>query len=160
MRVWAKIVIKLADLQYRVLDAVRHPDAFTAARTATELTDFTALRGQHVCLLVSYKRSGQPIPSPMLCAMAGGNVYVRCEERAAKASRIRRNPNVLVGPCTYRGKPLAPLARGIARELTGADARRAHDILFGNYRWYDRAYETIADRLPVQLAYLEITAPD
>lgn len=153
------VVTKVADLQYRLFDRLRHPDAFTAARSPAAADNFAALAGHHVCLLVTYKRSGQPVPSPVLYALADGRLYLRCERRSAKLKRARHNPGVLVGPCTYRGRPLGPLVHASARELDGPESARAHEIMFAGYRWFDRAYETLVDRLPVEVAYLELT-PD
>lgn len=152
-----RMVTKAADLQYRFFDRIRHPDAFTAARNPAAGGDFAVMSGHYVCLLVTYKRSGEPVPSPVLYALDGGKVYVRSESRSAKLRRVRHNPKVLVGPCSYRGRPLAPLVSASARELDGSAAARAHDVLFANYRWFDRIYETIADRMPADIAYLELT---
>ena len=93
-------------------DRIRHPDAALAARAGAGTQGFAALRGHKYCLLVTYRRSGEPVPTPVWFGLdeAGDALYVRTESRAGKVKRIRANPRVLVGPASARGKPTGPLA--------------------------------------------------
>ena len=69
---------------------------------------FEHLRGHKYCLLVTYKRSGEPVPTPVWFGLGDGKLYVRSEAGVAKVRRIRNDPRVRVAPCTVRGKPLGP----------------------------------------------------
>ena len=57
---------RLAALSNRFYDRMRHRDAYTAARGPATAEGFGALRGHKYCLLVTYKRSGEPVPTPVL----------------------------------------------------------------------------------------------
>jgi len=149
--------MRLADLQYRLLDRIRHRDAFAAARTAGTATDLSGLAGHHTCLLVTHKRSGEPVPSPVLFGLSEGKLYLRTEARSAKIKRIANDPRVLVGPCNFRGKPLGDLVRGVARVLPATEHAEAYAVLRANYRTSDRMFESALDRLPIDLAYVELT---
>jgi uncharacterized protein len=153
---WARIVRRIADRQYRVLDRIRHRDAFVV-REPVRPAELSHFRGQHTCLLVTYRRSGEPVPSPITFALSDGRLYVRTEPRTAKVTRIRANPAVLVAPSSFRGKPRGPFVAATARILPPEEHRRAHDLLRASYRLFDRLYEGAADRMPVELTYLEIT---
>ena len=59
-------------------------------------------------LLVTYRRDGTPVPTPVWAAPAGGTLYVRSERNSGKVKRLRRDPRLLVAPCTVRGRPLGP----------------------------------------------------
>ena len=83
---------------------------------------FEHLRGHKYCLLVTYKRSGEPVPTPVWFGLGDGELYVRSEADVAKVKRIRNDSRVRVAPCTVRGKPLGPPAEGRAR---GASTNRA-----------------------------------
>jgi uncharacterized protein len=155
---WARIVRRLADLQYRLFDRIRHPDAFVV-KAPIHPPDLASFHGQHTCVLVTYRKSGQPVPSPITFAMSDGKLYVRTEPRTAKVKRIRANPAVLVAPSSFRGQPRGPFIAGIARVMALEEHQRAHDILWTSYRFVDRLYEGAADRMPVELTYLLIT-PD
>jgi PPOX class probable F420-dependent enzyme len=153
---WARIVRRMADLQYRLLDRFRHPDAFDV-REPQRPAELSGFAGQHTCLLVSYRKTGEPVPSPITFALSDGKFYLRTEPRTAKVRRIRRDARVLLAPCSFRGKPRAAFAAGTARILPPADHQRAHDILRASYRLVDKLYEGAVDHLPVELTYLEIT---
>jgi uncharacterized protein len=153
---WARVVRRLADLQYRLMDRIRHPDAFLV-KAPVRPTDLTPFRGQHTCLLVTYRKSGEAVPSPITFALSDGKFYVRTEPRTAKVKRIRANSAVLVAPSSFRGKPRGPFIAGTARIMSSDEHRRACDILRASYRLFDRLYEGAADRMPVELTYLEIT---
>ena len=154
---WARVVRRLANLEYRIHDRMRPRAAFEAARAPTIVEDPNVLRGTSTCLLVTYRRSGEPVPSPVLFGMADEKIYIRSEGRTAKLRRIAANPTVLVAPCTMRGRPLGPFVKGTARVVGKDEEDHAYAALRRNYNTLDRLYESTADRLPVEPVYLEIT---
>ena len=150
---------RFAALSNRFYDSMRHRDAYTAARGEAAAQGFDALRGHKYCLLVTYKRSGQPVPTPVWFGLdAEGRVFVHTETDAAKVKRIRKNPRVRVAPATVRGKPVGPLAEGIARVLDPEEHDRAERALRANYGLGRRIYEGVATGpLAVATTYLEVT---
>lgn len=145
-------------LQYKVYDRARHPRAFAVAGQQGAATDFAALRGARQCLVVTFKRSGDPVPTPVNFGLSDdGRLYFRSEPHVAKIKRLRRNPHVRVGPCNLRGKPLGPLAEGTARVVSGADRDRAHSIIAANWDPASKVLEHGLDRLGVSTAYVEVT---
>jgi PPOX class probable F420-dependent enzyme len=150
---------RLAKLTDRFYDRMRHRDAFAAASGEATAGGFGALRGHKYCLLVSFRRSGEPIPTPVWFGLdAEGKLYVRTETGAAKVRRIRANPRVRVAPATVRGKPLGPLAEATARVLPAGEEARAEAALRANYGLGRRLYEGIATGpLGVPTVYLELT---
>jgi PPOX class probable F420-dependent enzyme len=152
----ARIVRRLADLEYRLHNRLRPTEAFDASREPTIVDDLGVLRGTSTCLLVTYRRSGEPVPTPVLFGVADGRIYIRAEDRTAKLKRIAANPMVLVAPCNFRGTPLGPFVRGTARVVDPSEEAHAYAALRSNYRLMYRLYESMADRLPVVPTYLEI----
>jgi PPOX class probable F420-dependent enzyme len=124
----------------RFLDRLRAPEAFDAAAKPGTAPDLTSLQGHKYCLLVSFRRSGEPVPTPVWFGLERGRAYFNSRERNAKVKRIRREPHVRVGPCSFRGKPLGPLAEGSARVLPRAEERMAEVALRSNYGLVRRAY--------------------
>jgi uncharacterized protein len=148
-------LVKASDRMY---DRLRDPAAFTAARGEASAPDFAALRGAKYCLLVTYRRSGEPVPTPVWFGLdSEGRLYVRTEARGGKAKRIRANPAVKVAPATQRGAPTGPLADGNARVLGPGDEQRAERALRANYGVGRRLYEAMGKPLGVPLVYLEVT---
>jgi uncharacterized protein len=146
----------VSSLANRVYHLLRHASAQSAAREPGTVQGFSGLQGHKYCLLVTYRRSGEPVPTPVWFGLAQGSVYIRSEADAAKVGRIRRDPRVRLAPCTVRGKPLGPPAEGRARVLDGPEQTRAEAALQANYGLGRRAYEGVADALRVQGAYLEV----
>jgi hypothetical protein len=90
--------------------------ARTAPRGAREIesvprTGSVAEISRHKrALVVSCRRDGTAVATPVWAAEADGLLYVRSERAAGKVKRLRRDPRVLIAPCTVRGRPLgAPL---------------------------------------------------
>ncbi|MDP8977317.1 MAG: PPOX class F420-dependent oxidoreductase [Actinomycetota bacterium] len=152
----ASVVSWVARLGYRSLERMRHPDAFRIAGEPGTAPDLEGLRGHHYCLLVTFKRSGEPIPSPVLFGLAGGRLYVRTERGVGKVKRIRSDPHVRVGPCDPRGKPLGPSTEARARVVPAGEEGRAYAALKANYTRSQRLLEEAIDRIPVGLVYLEV----
>jgi PPOX class probable F420-dependent enzyme len=149
---------RLVELSDRFYDRMRDPAAFEAARGGkATASGFAGLAGAKYCLLVTYRRSGEAVPTPVWFGLdAEGRLYVRTEDDAGKVKRIRANPNVLVAPATSRGKPTGPLARGAARVLPAGEEPRAEDALRANYGLGRRVYESMSGPLGVNTVYLEV----
>src|SRR6478752_6628585 len=72
-------------------------------------------------LLVTYRRDGTPVPTPVWAAPGGGRLYVRSERDAGKLKRLRNDARLLVAPCTVRGRPLGAPFEARARVLARAE---------------------------------------
>jgi PPOX class probable F420-dependent enzyme len=145
-------------LPNRFYDRIRHPAAGSLAGEQRTVSGFDDLRGHKYCLLVTYKRSGEPVPTPVWFGLADGKLYVRSDADAAKAKRIRNDPRSRVAPCTSRGKPLGPPAEGRARILDQqTENDMAETALRANYGLGRKIYEGASERLGTKTVYLEIT---
>ena len=116
------------------------------------------MRGHKYCLLVTYKRSGEAVPTPVWFGLGDGKLYVRSEASVAKVKRIRNDPRIRAAPCTARGKPLGAPAEGRARVLDQHDdSELAEMTLKANYGLGRKLYEGAGEALGVDTVYLEIT---
>jgi PPOX class probable F420-dependent enzyme len=152
----AKLSHGIADLHYRVLDRLRDRRAFEVAGQPGLVANFSSLRGARQCLVVTFKRSGEPVPTPVNFGLASGRLYFRSEPRSAKVRRIRRDPHVRVGSCNLRGRPTGTMVEGTARVLSGEAARRADATLSGNWTPMMKLGERGIDRLPIEIVYVEV----
>jgi uncharacterized protein len=140
-------------------DRMRHPDSAVAARAGATASGFDALRGHKYALLVTYRRSGEPVATPVWFGLDGDSrVYINSDAEAAKVKRLRVDPRVLIGPCDARGKPRGPLAPGTGRVLEQpGEHAHAEAVLRSSYGLGRRLYERlIAGRTPS--TYLEVDA--
>jgi uncharacterized protein len=145
------------DLSYPLMKAMRSRQALEAGCRPATGSGFEELRNFRQAIVVSYRRSGEPMPTPINHAISDdGKLYFRSEPQMGKMKRIRNNPRVLVVPCTFRGKPRGAAAEGIARELSGAEAERASELIKSNWGAVMRPYERGLDLLGVPEVYIEV----
>jgi uncharacterized protein len=148
----------MTSLPNRFYHWIRHPSARSIAREERTVSGFDHLRGHKYCLLVTYKRNGEAVPTPVWFGLGNGNLYVRSEANVAKVKRVRNDPRVRVAPCTARGRPLGLPAEGRAQVLDQPGAvERAETALQANYGLGRRIYEGAGGALGVDTVYLEIT---
>ena len=86
--------------------------------------DFTHLRGRHYIDLVTFRKTGAGVHTPVWFAEADGRLYIFTRPDAGKMKRIRNNPRVEVAPSTMRGRPLGPHVAATARIASDQAAGR------------------------------------
>jgi PPOX class probable F420-dependent enzyme len=146
---------RVGDGWNKFLLSIRDKQAFEV--TESETTGFAHLEGRKHCLLVTFRRSGEPVPTPVWFGLEDGKVYARSEERVGKVKRIRANPRVLVAPCDNRGKPKGPAAEGRARILAPDEEERAERAIQANFGLGRRMYEGVAMSVGPEGVYIEVT---
>src|SRR5690349_17217400 len=110
VRLPARMSEPLLRAMKRPMNAARHADALRVLEMPVTHGDFSALTGTHI-LLVTYKRDGTPVPSPVWFARDGDELFVWTEINAFKAKRLRRDERALIASCSPRGVPRgAPIA--------------------------------------------------
>jgi PPOX class probable F420-dependent enzyme len=150
------VIKHIAKLQYRFYDRMRHKRGFEVAAKPGSASDLEGFRGHHYCLVVTFKRSGEPVPTPVLFGTANGRLYFRTDADVSKVKRLGNDPHVRVGPCNWRGKPVGALVEGTARVLPASDNERAYAVLKANYTFGTRLFESLLDRLPIEIVYVEV----
>jgi uncharacterized protein len=141
----------------RFYDSVRHPSARLLATEGATVPGFDHLSRHKYCLLVTYRRTGEAVPTPVWFGLGKGKLYVRSEGDAAKVKRILNDPRARVAPCTARGKPLGPPAEGTARVLDGqSDIAAAEAALEANYGLGRKLYERAGGVMGIDAVYLEV----
>jgi len=143
----------------RGMDKMRHREAFDIGEPTA--ADFTGFERHRQILLVTFKRSGEAVPSPINHGVADGKLYVRTEASTAKVKRIRNNPNVIVAPCTLRGRPSGPVVAGTARILGESEHARADAVIEANWSLPMKLFERTLDRgsrtFGVPMSFIEIS---
>ncbi len=123
---------------------------------------FDALAGHHYARLGTFRKSGEAVPTPVWFARVGERFHVVTGRNTGKAKRIRNNPEVVLAPCDFRGRPKGRDVRAVARltdEHKGGAADRA---LRSKYGWQYRVFEFV-ERLrgaADELVFLELRPPE
>ena len=137
----------------RFYDAIRSGKAREAEATAS---GFGHLAGHKYALLVTYKRSGEAVPTPVWFGVdEAGLFYCRTGKLATKVKRIRNDPSVKVAPCTVRGVPQGAFAPGTAQVVDKAGEEHAERAIQSNYGTLRKIYEGSAGSM--EAFYIEVT---
>jgi PPOX class probable F420-dependent enzyme len=75
--------------------------------------------------LETYKKSGQPVRTPVWFMVDNNLLYVVTSADTGKAKRLRNNSSVRIVPSTYNGEPKGEWIDGKARFAEGSEAERA-----------------------------------
>jgi uncharacterized protein len=86
---------------------------------------FAALADARTVLLTTFRRDGTPVATPVHIVVDGDVAVFRTFDPSGKLTRIRRNPDVEVAPCTTRGRVVGPTVRARARVLEGVESDAA-----------------------------------
>jgi len=142
----------------RFLDRIRSPEAARAAGQAGRTGPFDELKGSKYTLLVTFKRSGEPVPTPVWAGLdEQGRLYVRTERDVAKVKRVRNDPRVRVAACDARGKPRGQLIEGRARVVAPGEEEHAEGALKSHYGLGRRVYEGTMGAASGPMVYIEVS---
>ncbi len=118
---------------------------------------FAPLAGHQYMNLTTFRKSGQPVPTPVWFAQEGDRIYVVTFAASGKVKRIRANPRVQLTPSDARGKPLGETVEAHARILDSPAQEAGHRALakkYGVMYWMFAAFWKLRRMTPV---FLEIT---
>jgi uncharacterized protein len=88
------------------------------------MSAFDVLRRASYIDLVTYRKSGARVHTPVWFAEQDGRLYVMTRSDSGKLKRIRNNPRVEVAPSTIRGRRTGSPIPAIAQVAADAEAAR------------------------------------
>jgi hypothetical protein len=124
----------------------------------TQQTSFIALQGHEFMNLITFRKTGVAVTTPVWFVEEGGKLYVMTGKDAGKVKRIRANGRAHVGPSDRTGKSLGPVVEAQARILSPDEANYADALLTKKYGIQKRMFD-LAGKLRGGMAartYLEI----
>ena len=156
---------RVSALLFRGMDKMRHRGAFEVGAVVPKGKDFTGFGKTRQILLVTFKRSGEGMPTPINYGVADGKIYVRTDSSTGKVKRLRNNPRVVVVPSTFRGKPRGHAVAGLARVLPESQHAHADQVIAANWsmpmKVLERSLDKGGEAFGIPTAYIEITpAPE
>jgi len=95
--------------------------------------------------LVTFRRNGAEVATPVWIAGAGERYFVFSEGRAGKVLRLRNNPAVRLAPCDFRGRLRGGWREGHARIVDDAAMlATAYAALHRKYGWKMKLGDALA----------------
>ncbi len=83
------------------------------------------LGGNYTMCLETYRKTSQPVRTPVWYIIENELVYFKTGPKAGKVKRLKRNPAVRIAPCTFGGKILGEWVSGTASFLPpSAESKR------------------------------------
>jgi PPOX class probable F420-dependent enzyme len=141
------IAERFARLSNRMYDRMRHKAAFTVRAEDAVEGNFESLRGNKYALVVTFRRNGEAVPSPVWFGLDDeGRAYLHTMRDTGKVKRIRNDPRVLIVPSNVRGKPIGPPRAGKGRVVPEEEWPHAEAALAGAYGVGRKIYQrTLGD---------------
>jgi PPOX class probable F420-dependent enzyme len=110
--------------------------------------------------LVTFRRDGSAVETPVWFAELGGRYYVFTEGDAYKVKRLRRNRDVRAAPCRVLGSVTGEWVSGTGRIIEDrtliARAERAFETKYGWQIHLFNFFSKLAGKYPKR-AWLELT---
>jgi uncharacterized protein len=94
----------------------------------------TPVVGGKYLSITSFRRDGTGVATPVWFVQQDGRLLVQTDANSGKVKRIRRNPQVLVAPCTATGRLLTDPAPARAELLPDAELGRVERLMAAKYR--------------------------
>lgn len=117
---------------------------------------FQELRGHQYLNLTTFRKSGEPVRTPVWFAEGDGKLYLFTNGNTGKVKRIRATAQVRFGPADARGTPLGVEHTGEARILSGTDAQQADQALTHKYGLIKRIFSLVARIRRQQAIYIAV----
>jgi uncharacterized protein len=89
--------------------------------------------------LTTFRRTGQPVPTPVWAAPDGEDLVVWTRADSGKVERLRHTARVTVAPCDVRGRVRGPAVEATAGFVDRASRPQALAALRRAYGWRFRA---------------------
>jgi PPOX class probable F420-dependent enzyme len=148
---------RLSRISNKVYDRMRSKAAFTISADGAVERDFEPLRGHKYATVVTFRKSGEAMPSPVWFGLDdAGRAYVRTLHDCGKVKRIRNNGKALIVASTTRGKPTGPVLAGIARVVPREEWPHAEAALAAAYGTGRKVYERVLGGDEAMGTYIEI----
>jgi uncharacterized protein len=130
------------------------------AMSITTTGYFAPIKAAKTIRLITYRRDGTPISTPVHVVAHDDVAYIRTFDPSGKLKRMRNNPEVQVAPSTVRGRVTGETRVARARILTGEESdaagralARKYPILHGRLiPWFHR-------RKGLVTTHIELTPP-
>jgi uncharacterized protein len=149
---------RLARFSDRMFDRMRDARAFTLSEDTAIDGDFDSLRGHKYAVVVTFRRDGDAVPSPVWFGVdETGDAYLKTRHGAGKVKRLRNDSRALIALSNIRGKPMGPAIRGTGRVLPKEEWPHAEATLAAAYGTGRKISERVLGGPEEMGGYIEIT---
>ncbi|NJP07331.1 MAG: PPOX class F420-dependent oxidoreductase [Chloroflexaceae bacterium] len=109
--------------------------------TQETTTVFPDLHDYRYANLITFRKSGEEVPTTIWFAIEDGKLYVTTGAKSGKVKRIRNNAHVLLEASTMQGKTLGPRVTAHARVMSADEEIAAKIALNRKYGLVKSAFD-------------------
>ena len=129
----------------------------TTTTSSRAVEEFRELKGYRFLNLSTFRKSGLPVLTTVLFAVANDKIYVWTTKDSGKVKRIRNNATVQIAPSTRLGRPLGPIATASAHILSVTEQTEGQIVTDRQFGWLKKFFGLIWRVQGREQVYLEIT---
>lgn len=96
-------------------------------------TAVDTIGGASYALVTSFRKDGRAMPTPVWVVRLDDTLAIWTVRDSGKVKRIRRNPEVLIGPCDVRGRVTGDQVPARAEILGSDETARVRRLLIEKY---------------------------
>jgi len=141
---------------YRRLGTGERPKG--EAETDGQQHPFDILEGHEYIRLTTFRKTGEPVHTPVWFAQLDGRLYVTTDPESGKMKRLRNDERVVLTPCTAWNTPTGGSVGAVGRPFT--DDGSGERALKEKYRWKMSLYRRLSGEDFVGRATLELRPPE
>ncbi|MDZ4770110.1 MAG: PPOX class F420-dependent oxidoreductase [Chloroflexota bacterium] len=119
---------------------------------------FESLHGHKYINLTTFRKNGQPVPTPVWFAQMDDKLVLMTMSDAGKVKRIRGNAQVEVAPCDVAGKPLGAGVEAMAIVVPPDRVAHADRALSQKYGITKMLFALMWRARGIRPVYIEISA--
>lgn len=89
-------------------------------------------KGEYL-LLTTYRKNGTPVATPVWVVPEGDLIYAWSAKDTGKVKRIRRNGDVTIAPCDFKGNPKGESVPAHATLMTDDESDHVRSLIARKY---------------------------
>ena len=103
-------------------------------------SDLSVAQGHKYISLTTFRKSGEPVSTPIWFVERGITIDVWTEKNSWKVKRLSNDSRVRVAPSTVRGRVVGPSAEGTARIVSPKVKEEIENLMVAKYGWMMRLF--------------------
>ena len=122
---------------------------------------FPNLDGHKTMALTTFRKSGEPVVTPVWFARSGDDLVVMTYTDTYKVKRLANDPRVTVAPSTGTGKVIGEAVEGTAVVFDPDSRETAHatQLIEANYGFITKVFELVQNRIRGKVTQAIIVSP-
>ncbi len=105
-----------------------------------QTSDLSVAQGHKYISLTTFRKSGEPVSTPIWFVEREISIYVWTEKNSWKVKRLSNDSRVRVAPSTVRGRVVGPSADGTAQIVSSEVKEEIENLMAAKYGWMMRLY--------------------